>query len=75
MSARFTSRMMTSSNELVTAPVGSFFKLARRVGSANFDFRSSTVPMVASRQAGSSSHKFQSWKVKVKPALVETNWP
>ena len=60
MSSRFTSRIIILSNELVTAPVGSFFKEARRVGSANLDFRSSTVPSVASRHAGSSSHRFQS---------------
>ena len=58
------------------AVTGSFSRSAgRRAGSASFASRSSRVPVVASHQACWSSNRFQSSKVKVKPASVVSPWP
>ena len=46
------------------------FKAWRRAGSASFRFRSSREPVVASHQGSESSKRFQSSKVKLKPASV-----
>ena len=58
------------------AVIGSLSRsAARRAGSASLARRSARVPVVASHHAWESSNRFQSSKVKVKPASVVSPCP